>query len=106
MRSAPDERTRLPPQGPSSTRFAKVCGCGNLRARRFFTGHMDLGNYYGIDISPEMLLSAQRVIVEDELCDKPRLEYPVYHEDFHNKSGQNGPVISPDGTLATLWGEG
>jgi len=106
MRSAPDERTRLPAQRASSIRSAMVCGCGNLRARRFFIGHMDFGNYYGIDMTPAMLLSAQRVIVEDGLYDKARLEYPVCHEDFHNKSGQNGPVISPDGTLATLWGEG
>ena len=83
-----------------------VCGCGNLRARRFFIGHMDFGNYYGIGIPPEMPLSAQRVIVEDGLYDEPRLGYPVCHGDFHNKPGQNGPVISPDGTLATLWGEG
>lgn len=94
MRSAPDERTRRPAQRVSSIRCAMVCGCGNLRARRFFIGYMGFGNYYGIDISPEMLLSAQQVIVEDGLYGKARLKCLVCHEDFHNKPGQNGPVIS------------
>jgi SAM-dependent methyltransferase len=49
-------------------------GCGNLRAGRFFIGYLDPGNYYGIDISPEVLFSAQQVLAENELQDKvPRL---------------------------------
>lgn len=51
-------------------------GCGNLRAGRFFIDYLDPGNYYGIDISPEILLSAQQVIVEDELQAKmPQLVF-------------------------------
>ena len=51
-------------------------GCGNLRAGRFFIGYLEAGNYYGIDISPEILLSAQQVLVEDQLQDKvPRLAF-------------------------------
>jgi SAM-dependent methyltransferase len=51
-------------------------GCGNLRAGRFFMDYLDAGNYYGIDISPDVLLSAQRVIVANGLQDKvPRLIY-------------------------------
>jgi SAM-dependent methyltransferase len=51
-------------------------GCGNLRAGRFLIDHLDAGNYYGIDISPDVLLSAQRVIAENRLQDKlPRLVY-------------------------------
>ena len=51
-------------------------GCGNLRAGRFFIGYLEPGNYYGIDISPEILLSAQQVLVEDQLQDKvPRLAF-------------------------------
>ena len=37
-------------------------GCGNLRAGRLFAGYLDAGNYYGIDISPDILLAAQRVV--------------------------------------------
>ncbi len=51
-------------------------GCGNLRAGRFFIGYLKSGNYYGIDISPEILLSAQQVLAEDQLQDKvPRLAF-------------------------------
>jgi SAM-dependent methyltransferase len=49
-------------------------GCGNLRAGRFFIGYLDPGNYCGIDISPDVLFSAQQVLAEDQLQDKvPRL---------------------------------
>ena len=33
-------------------------GCGNLRAGRLFIDYLDAGNYYGIDISPDILLAA------------------------------------------------
>lgn len=39
-------------------------GCGNLRAGRLFIGYLDPGNYYGIDISPDILLAAQQTITE------------------------------------------
>jgi SAM-dependent methyltransferase len=39
-------------------------GCGNLRAGRLFIDYLDSGNYYGIDISPDILLGAQQVIGE------------------------------------------
>jgi SAM-dependent methyltransferase len=39
-------------------------GCGNLRAGRLFIDHLDPGNYYGIDISPEILLAAQDTVAE------------------------------------------
>ncbi|MEG8277892.1 class I SAM-dependent DNA methyltransferase [Streptomyces sp. AHA2] len=42
-------------------------GCGNLRAGRLFIGHLDTGNYYGIDISPHILLAAQDTLVADKL---------------------------------------
>ncbi len=37
-------------------------GCGNLRAGRLFIDYLDPGNYYGIDISPDILLAAQGVV--------------------------------------------
>jgi SAM-dependent methyltransferase len=37
-------------------------GCGNLRAGRLFIDHLDPGNYYGVDISPEILLAAQDTV--------------------------------------------
>lgn len=45
-------------------------GCGNLRAGRLFIDHLDTGNYYGIDISPDILMSAQDVLTEYGLQDK------------------------------------
>jgi len=39
-------------------------GCGNLRAGRLFIAYLDAGNYYGIDISPDILLAAQDTIAE------------------------------------------
>jgi SAM-dependent methyltransferase len=45
-------------------------GCGNLRAGRLFIKYLEAGHYYGVDISPEILLSAQQVIEEDRLQEK------------------------------------
>ncbi|HTT51425.1 MAG TPA: class I SAM-dependent methyltransferase [Streptosporangiaceae bacterium] len=49
-------------------------GCGNLRAGRLLIDYLDTGNYYGIDISGDMLISAQDVLSQARLQDKlPRL---------------------------------
>ena len=45
-------------------------GCGNLRAGRLFIDYLDPGGYYGIDISPDILLAAQRTLAEVGLQDK------------------------------------
>lgn len=45
-------------------------GCGNLRAGWRFISHLDAGNYYGIDISPDILISAKRTVTRYELQDK------------------------------------
>jgi SAM-dependent methyltransferase len=45
-------------------------GCGNLRAGRHFIDFLDAGNYYGIDISPDILLAAEQTIVDHKLQDK------------------------------------
>jgi SAM-dependent methyltransferase len=39
-------------------------GCGNLRAGRLFIDYLMPGHYYGLDISPEILLAAQRTVAE------------------------------------------
>jgi SAM-dependent methyltransferase len=39
-------------------------GCGNLRAGRLFIEYLDPGNYYGLDISPDILLDGQRTLTE------------------------------------------
>jgi SAM-dependent methyltransferase len=39
-------------------------GCGNLRAGRLFIEYLDAGNYYGIDISPDILLAAADTVAE------------------------------------------
>ncbi|REK90144.1 class I SAM-dependent methyltransferase [Streptomyces inhibens] len=45
-------------------------GCGNLRAGWRFISHLDAGNYYGIDISPDILIAAKRTLTTYELQDK------------------------------------
>ncbi|MGP8301495.1 class I SAM-dependent methyltransferase [Streptomyces inhibens] len=45
-------------------------GCGNLRAGWRFISHLDVGNYYGIDISPDILIAAKRTLTTYELQDK------------------------------------
>jgi SAM-dependent methyltransferase len=39
-------------------------GCGNLRAGRLFIDYLDTGNYYGLDISPDILLAALATLAE------------------------------------------
>jgi SAM-dependent methyltransferase len=38
-------------------------GCGNLRAGWRFIGHLEPGHYYGIDISPDILIEAKKTLV-------------------------------------------
>ncbi|WTL46999.1 class I SAM-dependent methyltransferase [Streptomyces sp. NBC_01497] len=45
-------------------------GCGNLRAGWRFIDYLDSGNYYGIDISPDILISAKRTMTHYHLQDK------------------------------------
>ncbi|WP_433239162.1 class I SAM-dependent DNA methyltransferase [Streptosporangium sp. CA-135522] len=45
-------------------------GCGNLRAGRLFIDYLDTGNYYGIDISPDILIAAQDTLAGHGLRDK------------------------------------
>ncbi|ALV39183.1 class I SAM-dependent methyltransferase [Streptomyces sp. CdTB01] len=45
-------------------------GCGNLRAGWRFIDYLDTGHYYGIDISPEILLAAGDTLVERGLQHK------------------------------------
>jgi SAM-dependent methyltransferase len=55
-------------------------GCGNLRAGRHFIDYLEPGNYYGIDISPDILLAAQDTIAEHGLAAK--LPYLTLTEDL------------------------
>ena len=49
-------------------------GCGNLRAGWRFIDYLDPGNYYGIDISPDILVAAQQTLVRHRLQRRlPRL---------------------------------
>ncbi|MGW0736881.1 class I SAM-dependent methyltransferase [Streptomyces sp. NPDC002851] len=45
-------------------------GCGNLRAGRLFIDFLEPGNYYGIDISPDILIAAKRTLVRYGLQEK------------------------------------
>jgi SAM-dependent methyltransferase len=52
-----------------TTRLLEV-GCGNLRAGRLFIDYLDPGHYYGIDISPDILLAAADTVAQFGLQDK------------------------------------
>ncbi|MFG1703128.1 class I SAM-dependent DNA methyltransferase [Nonomuraea sp. M3C6] len=52
-------------------------GCGNLRAGHLFIDYLHAGNYYGIDISPDILMAAQDTIVKHRLGDKLPYLTPV-----------------------------
>jgi SAM-dependent methyltransferase len=66
-------------------------GCGNLRAGWRFIGFLEPGNYYGIDISPNVLAAAQDTLRRQDVVDrKPQLllvsdltfaELPAHHFD-------------------------
>ncbi|MFF9814433.1 class I SAM-dependent methyltransferase [Streptomyces sp. NPDC014006] len=45
-------------------------GCGNLRGGWRFIQHLEPGDYYGIDISPDILVAAKQTLVERGLQDK------------------------------------
>jgi SAM-dependent methyltransferase len=49
-------------------------GCGNLRAGWRFIDYLGTGDYYGLDISPDILVAAQQTLVQRGLQEKlPRL---------------------------------
>ncbi|HEY6737971.1 MAG TPA: class I SAM-dependent methyltransferase [Actinopolymorphaceae bacterium] len=52
-------------------------GCGNLRAGRLFIDYLEPGHYYGIDISPDILIAAQETIRTYGLQDKLPYLTPV-----------------------------
>jgi SAM-dependent methyltransferase len=39
-------------------------GCGNLRAGRLFIEYLEPSSYYGLDISPDILLAAQQTVAQ------------------------------------------
>jgi SAM-dependent methyltransferase len=45
-------------------------GCGNLRAGWRLIRYLDAGNYYGLDISQEVLFAAQQTVADRDLADK------------------------------------
>jgi SAM-dependent methyltransferase len=45
-------------------------GCGNLRAGRLFIEYLEPGNYYGVDISPDILLAALDTVADQGIAAK------------------------------------
>ena len=68
-------------------------GCGNLRAGRLFIDYLDAGNYYGIDISPDILLAATDTIAEFGL--QPKLPHLTLVRDM-------GLGFLPDGQFTVI----
>lgn len=54
-------------------------GCGNLRAGWRFISYLEPGNYFGIDISPDILLAGERTIAEFNLQVKVPHLFPIDH---------------------------
>lgn len=64
----------LTANGLDPTHLMLEIGCGNLRGGWRFIDYLGPGQYTGIDISPDVLFSAQHTLVEFDLQDKlPRL---------------------------------
>ncbi len=45
-------------------------GCGTLRGGRHFIRYLDVGNYYGIDVSSEVIQYGVKLLVDEGLIDK------------------------------------
>lgn len=56
-------------------------GCGNLRAGWLLIDYLDAGNYFGVDISPEVLFAAQDTLVRHDLAGK--LPHLTLVKDMH-----------------------
>jgi ubiquinone/menaquinone biosynthesis C-methylase UbiE len=56
-------------------------GCGNLRAGWLFIDYLDTANYYGFDISKEVIFSAQQTLTERGLTAK--MPYLTLVRDMH-----------------------
>lgn len=56
-------------------------GCGNLRAGWLLIDYLDVGNYYGVDISREVLFAAQDTLVRHDLAAK--LPHLTLVKDMH-----------------------
>ncbi|MET9431153.1 MULTISPECIES: class I SAM-dependent methyltransferase [unclassified Streptomyces] len=52
-------------------------GCGNLRAGWRFIQHLNPGHYYGVDISPDILIEAKKTLVQYGLQHKLPYLTPV-----------------------------
>lgn len=55
-------------------------GCGNLRAGHHLIRYLDPGHYYGVDISPDILLAARRTLAEQGL--QSRMPYLTLVDDL------------------------
>ncbi|MET8046426.1 class I SAM-dependent methyltransferase [Streptosporangium sp. NPDC005286] len=75
-------------------------GCGNLRAGRLFIGYLDTGNYYGLDISPEILIAAQETLVTYDLRDKLPHLLPVADLRFAALPGGAFDVVHAHGVFS------
>ncbi|GAA4000445.1 class I SAM-dependent methyltransferase [Streptomyces marokkonensis] len=53
-------------------------GCGNLRAGWRFIEYLDSGHYYGVDISPDILVAAQDTLQAQGLQDRLPTLTPVH----------------------------
>ncbi|WP_020573348.1 class I SAM-dependent methyltransferase [Actinopolymorpha alba] len=57
-------------------------GCGNLRAGRLFIDYLEPGRYYGLDISPDILIAATETLATHDLQDKVPHLTPVRNLTF------------------------
>jgi SAM-dependent methyltransferase len=55
-------------------------GCGNIRAGRLFIDYLQAGHYYGVDISPDILLAATETLTEYGL--QAKVPYLVLVDDL------------------------
>jgi len=77
-------------------------GCGQLRGGRLSVAYLDAGNYYGNDISEEVLTEAQNVLTREDLSDKQVSLYLTKNLEFNEVSGKTFDYIHAQSVLSHM----
>lgn len=85
---------------PHNTLFE--LGCGQLRGGRFSIAYLDKGNYYGNDISPEILSEAEYVLKREDLLEKSPSIFLTENLEFNEVQGKTFDFIHAQSVLSHM----
>jgi predicted TPR repeat methyltransferase len=77
-------------------------GCGQLRGGRYAVAYLDKGNYYGNDISPEILKEASEVLRMEGLADKDAHLFLTDNLEFNEVKGKTFDFIHAQSVLSHM----